>query len=62
MVESDAYCPDILVQVSAVSAALSSFSRELLTSHINTCVAEDIRSGKEGAPEELAALIERIMR
>lgn len=49
MVESDAYCTDILVQVSAVSAALNAFSRELLGQHIRTCVAEDIKNGKDGS-------------
>ena len=46
MVESGSYCPDILVQVSAVNAALNSFNKVLLANHIRTCVAEDIREGK----------------
>ena len=62
MVEGNAYCPDILVQVSAASSALSAFSRQLLTSHINTCVKRDISENKEGAAEELAALIEKLLR
>ena len=47
MVEKDAYCTDILVQVAAVNAALNSFSKELLASHIRSCVVNDIRDGKE---------------
>ena len=47
MVEEDAYCTDILIQVSAVNAALNSFNKVLLANHIRTCVAEDIRAGKE---------------
>ena len=47
MVENDVYCTDILVQVSAVNAALNSFNKVLLANHIRTCVAEDIRKGKE---------------
>ena len=46
MVEEDAYCTDILIQVSAVNAALNSFNKVLLANHIRTCVAEDIRAGK----------------
>ena len=42
MVDSDAYCTDILIQVSAINAALNAFNRELLASHIRTCVEEDI--------------------
>lgn len=62
MVEDDAYCVDILTQVSAISSALSSFARELLASHINSCVVEDIRDGREGTTEELISVIERFMR
>ena len=45
MVENDAYCPEILIQVSAANAALNSFTKVLLASHIRSCVAEDIREG-----------------
>ena len=45
MVENDAYCPDILVQSAAVNAAVNAFNKELLASHIRTCVADDIRRG-----------------
>ena len=47
MVEKDAYCTDILIQVAAVNAALNSFNKVLLADHIRTCVARDIRDGKE---------------
>jgi DNA-binding FrmR family transcriptional regulator len=47
MLENDAYCPDILVQAAAVNAAINSFNKELLSSHIHTCVADDIREGKD---------------
>ena len=43
MLQKDAYCTDILIQVSAVNAALNSFSKELLATHIRTCVADGIR-------------------
>ena len=50
MVESNAYCNDILIQSAAVSAAMNAFNRELLSSHIHSCVVRDIREGKdEGA-------------
>lgn len=62
MVDESAYCVDILTQVSAVSAALGAFARELLRSHIKGCVAEDIRSGKDGTIEELVRTVERLMR
>ena len=62
MLEKDAYCPDILVQVAAAGAALNSFSKELLASHIRTCVANDIRSGKDETIDELVATIQKLMR
>ena len=62
MLERDAYCPDILAQAAAANAALSAFSRELLSSHIRSCVAEDIRAEKEGAVEELIEILQKLMR
>ena len=62
MVENDVYCTDILVQVSAVNAALNSFNKVLLANHIRTCVADDIRSGKEETIEELVATLQKLMK
>ncbi|MBQ8966312.1 metal-sensing transcriptional repressor [Ruminococcus sp.] len=62
MVEQSAYCPDILVQCAAVNAAMNAFSKELLASHIRTCVAEDIRGGKDETVDELVATIQKLMR
>lgn len=62
MLESDAYCVDILTQSSAVSAALDAFNRELLNSHIRTCVAEDIRAGKDEKTDELIDILRKLMR
>ena len=62
MLADDAYCTDILMQVSAVNAALNSFNRELLSSHIRTCVAEDLRAGKAETAEELVETLQKLMR
>jgi DNA-binding FrmR family transcriptional regulator len=62
MVESDTYCTDILVQVSAVNAALNSFNKVLLANHIRTCVANDILDGKEETIDELVATLQKLMR
>ena len=62
MVEEDAYCPDILIQVSAVSAALNSFNRELLACHIRSCVAEDIRAGKDETIDEFVRVLQKLMK
>ena len=62
MVEKDAYCTDILVQVAAAIAALNSFSKVLLANHMRTCVVDDIRAGKDGTIDELVATIQKLMR
>lgn len=62
MVEEDAYCTDILVQVSAVNAALNSFNKVLLANHIRTCVADDIRAGKDETVDELVKTLQKLMR
>lgn len=62
MVEKDAYCPDILIQVAAANAALNSFNKVLLANHIRTCVARDIREGKEETIDELVATLQKLMK
>ena len=62
MVEEDAYCIDILIQVAAANAALNSFNKELLAEHIRTCVADDIKNGREETIEELVATLQKLMK
>ena len=61
MIEDDAYCTDVLVQSSAVTAALNAFNKELLANHIKTCVADDIRAGKDETIDELVATLQKLM-
>ncbi len=62
MVESDAYCTDILMQVSAINAALNAFNKELLANHIRTCVSDDIKAGKNETVEELVETLQKLMK
>lgn len=62
MLEKDAYCVDILVQVAAANSALNSFSKELLAQHISTCVADDLRAGSEAKLDELMNLLPKLMK
>ena len=62
MVEKSAYCIDILTQVAAANAALNAFSKELLASHIRTCVAQDIRAGRDETIDELVATLQKLMK
>lgn len=62
MVENGAYCPDILVQSAAVNAALNAFNKELLASHIRSCVVNDIRDGKDEVIDELVCTLQKLMK
>ena len=62
MLEKDAYCPEILVQVSAVNAALNSFNKVLLANHIRTCVADNIREGNDEVVDELVTTLQKLMK
>ena len=62
MVEKEAYCTDILIQVSAVNAALNSFNKELLADHIKTCVTQDILDGKNDTVDELVIAMQKLMK
>ena len=62
MLLDDKYCVDILTQTSAISSALNSFAREIVESHIRSCVAEGVRSGDDEKIEELIKTIERFIK
>ena len=62
MLDSDAYCVDILTQVSAVQAAISAFSKELLSNHIKSCVISDIKNDKYESADELAEIVGKLMK
>lgn len=62
MIEYDAYCADILTQSAAVSAAISSFNKELLNSHIKGCVSRDMREGRGETLDELLDILGKLMR
>ena len=62
MVDDSAYCLDILTQVSAATSALNSFSKVLLGNHIKSCVADDIREGREEKLDELVHFLPKMMK
>lgn len=62
MVEKNAYCTDIIIQVAAINAALKSFNKELLAGHIRSCVVNDIRDGKDETVEELLDILHKVMK
>ena len=62
MVENDQYCNDILIQCSAVNAALNAFERELLANHIRTCVKDRLQSGDDAVVDELVETMRKMMK
>jgi len=62
MIESDAYCNDVLTQSAAIAAAVNAFNREVLRAHVHSCVVRDIRAGDDAVADELIDTLERLMR
>ncbi|MBE6115692.1 MAG: metal-sensing transcriptional repressor [Erysipelotrichaceae bacterium] len=62
MIEEDRYCVDIITQVSSVQAAVNAFTKELLNSHIRSCVVDDIKAGNDEAVNELCNLLQKTMK
>ena len=62
MLENDAYCNDILIQSAAVTAAMNAFNRELIASHMRTCVARDLREGHDEVIDELVLTLQKLMK
>jgi CsoR family transcriptional regulator, copper-sensing transcriptional repressor len=61
MVETDRYCPDIMVQISSVQEALRAVGRGLMRNHLKHCASQAIRKGTaadaESTYDELMRLI-----
>ena len=62
MIESDAYCNDVLTQSAAVNAAINAFNKELLACHIRGCVKRDLLAGDESVVDELVETVQKLMR
>ncbi len=62
MLENNAYCTDILMQVSAITSALNSFNKVLLSNHMRTCVADNIREGNDEIIDELVVTLKKLMK
>ena len=62
MLDNNAYCTDILMQVSAITSALNSFNKALLANHMRTCVAENIRKGNDDIIDELVLTMQKLMK
>ena len=59
MIENDAYCNDILVQLSAVKNSVKSLSTHILENHLYMCVPEALENGELDTIDELISLFKR---
>ncbi|HEY9369005.1 metal-sensitive transcriptional regulator [Streptomyces sp.] len=62
MVDEDAYCIDVLTQVSAVNAALQSCALALLDEHLSSCFTEAVAQGGDEAKEKVSEASKAIAR
>ena len=59
MIENDAYCNDVLIQLSAVKNSVKSLSTYILENHMSMCVARDLENGDLSAIDEIVSLFKR---
>ena len=59
MIENDAYCNDVLVQLSAVKNSVKSLSSHILENHLYSCVTRDLENGETDTIDELISLFKR---
>ncbi|MBO5397983.1 MAG: metal-sensing transcriptional repressor [Clostridia bacterium] len=59
MIGEDAYCNDVLVQLSAIENSLKSLSNQILENHLYTCIACDVENGKVDTIDEIISLFKR---
>ena len=59
MIGEDAYCNDVLVQLSAVQNSIKSLSNHILENHLYTCVTKDLENGELEVIDELISLFKK---
>ena len=59
MVENDAYCNDLLVQLTAVENSIKSLSSHILENHLYMCVPRELENGELDTIDELISLFKR---
>ncbi len=62
MIQDDAYCNDVLVQLSAIENSVKSLSNHILENHLYTCVSRDLENGKPEIIDEVINLFKKFNR
>lgn len=60
MIETNRYCGDILIQISAAESALHALGSEIMKTHLKTCVTEQIREGNDDIMDEVMDLFKKL--
>ncbi len=59
MIEEDAYCNDVLIQLSAIENSVKSLSNCVLQNHLYSCVTKDLKNGNLEIIDELISLFKK---
>ena len=59
MIDEDAYCNDVLIQLSAIENSIKSLSNHVLENHLYSCVSTDLENGKIETLDEIVSLFKR---
>lgn len=59
MIGEDAYCNDVLVQLSAIENSVKSLSNQVLENHLYNCISRDLKNGKVDTIDEIISLFKR---
>lgn len=62
MIQSDTYCNDVLIQLSAVENSVKSLSNYILENHLYSCVTKDLENGNMEIIDELISLFKKFNR
>ena len=62
MLENNSNCPSILIQVSAVNAALNSFSKVLLADYLKSDILEVLKTGNTTSIDDLLVILQKLMK
>lgn len=62
MIDEEKECPDILIQIAAVKAALNKAGAIILEDHLEHCLIEAVKSGNiEPQLDELKAALQKLL-
>jgi DNA-binding FrmR family transcriptional regulator len=62
MIENDADCSEVLIQLAAVRAAINNTGNLVLKNHISQCIVEAVKEGDDQAIKDLNNAIDRFLK